>query len=113
MHIAPPRLATDAPLLGQGATPDAAVGNTLFTFMAQRYIMTFTGPLGTNLNCMQMFNLQPLVATVKNGQGIAIAVLITVDDQKRCFNALGIASPIDVCAGATSTSPMTGSSPSH
>jgi hypothetical protein len=110
MHVAPPRLATDARLLGQGVTPDAAVGNTLFTFMAQRYVMTFTGPLGTNLNCMQMFNLQPLVATVKSGEGVAIAVLITVNDQKRCFNALGIASPINVCAGATSTSPTTGSS---
>ncbi|HEU5229605.1 MAG TPA: hypothetical protein VFU49_17440, partial [Ktedonobacteraceae bacterium] len=43
MQIAPPRLAIDAPLLGRGATPSAAVANTLFTFMAQRYITTFTG----------------------------------------------------------------------
>lgn len=97
MQVAPPRLATDAPLLGQGATPDAAVGNTLFTFMAQRYVTTFTGPLGTNLNCAKMFNLQPHVATLLNGQGVAIAVLITINGQKRCFNSLGIASPIGVC----------------
>jgi hypothetical protein len=102
MQIAPPRLATDAPLLGRGATPDAAVGNTLFTFMAQRYFNTFTGPLGTNLNCLR-FRLQPLVATVKTADGVAIAVLITVNGEKRCFNSMGIESPPDVCAGATST----------
>ncbi len=106
-RIAPPRLAIDAPLLGMGATPDAAVGNTLFTFLAQRYVATFTGPLGTNLNCMNMFNLQPRVTTVKNGQGVAIAVLITVNGQARCFNALGIASPIGVCTGTSRTSPTT------
>jgi hypothetical protein len=104
MQIAPPCLATDAPLLGRGATPDAAVGNTLFTFMAQRYVTTFTGPLGTNLNCMKMFDLQPHVATVKTADGVAVAVLITVNGQKRCFNSLGMASPANVCAGATSTS---------
>lgn len=102
MRIAPPRLAIDAPLLGRGATPNAAVANTLFTFMAQRYITTFTGPLGTGLNCANMFHLQPLVATVKTADGIAIAVLITVNGQKRCFNSLGMAAPLNACAGATS-----------
>ena len=102
MKIAPPRLAIDAPLLGNGPTPDAAVGNTLFTFMAQRYLNTFTNPLGVGLNCMKMFNLQPLVATVKNGQGVAIAALITVKGRKQCFNSKGILSPLNVCSGATS-----------
>lgn len=102
MQIAPPRLAIDAPLLGKGATPDAAVGNTLFTFLAQRYIATFTGPLGANLNCIR-FHLQPLVATVKAG-GVAVAVLITVKGKPRCFNSRGMAASANVCAGATSTS---------
>lgn len=101
MQIAPPRFAIDAPLLGRGATPDAAVGNTLFTFLAQRYINTFTAPLGTGLNCLR-FHLQPLVATVRAG-GVAVDVLITVNGKKRCFNSLGIAAPINACAGATST----------
>ena len=103
MNIAPPRLAIRAPLLGNGATPNVAVGNTLFTFMAQRYVNTFVNPLGVGLNCMKMFNLQPLVATVKNGQGVAVAVLITVKGQPQCFNSRGILSPPNVCAGATST----------
>jgi hypothetical protein len=102
MKIAPPRLAIDAPLLGNGATPDAAVGNTLFTFMAQRYVNTFTNPIGVGLNCMKMFNLQPLVATVKSND-VAVAALITVNGQGQCFNSKGIASPMNVCAGATST----------
>ncbi|GHO92691.1 hypothetical protein KSF_027390 [Reticulibacter mediterranei] len=103
MQVAPPRLAINAPLLGRGATPDAAVGNTLFTFMAQRYVNTFVNPLGEGLNCMKMFHLQPLVATVKTGDDVAIAVLITVNGRQRCFNSLGIVSPIKACAGATST----------
>jgi hypothetical protein len=107
MNIAPPRLAIRAPLLGNGPTPDAAVGNTLFTFMAQRYVNTFTNPLGVGLNCMKMFNLQPLVATVKDGQGVAIAVLITVNGQKQCFNSKGILSPLSVCAGAMSSGTST------
>jgi hypothetical protein len=104
MNVAPPRLAIDAPFLGRGATPDAAVGNTLFTFMAQRYLNTFTNPLGVGLNCMKMFHLQPNVATVKTADGVAVAVLITVNGRMRCFNSLGIVSPARTCAGATSTS---------
>jgi hypothetical protein len=103
MNVAPPRLAIDAPLLGRGATPDAAVGNTLFTFMAQRYLNTFTNPLGVGLNCKNMFHLQPHVATVKTADGVAVAVLITVNGRMLCFNSLGMASPARVCAGATST----------
>ena len=96
-QIAPPRLSIDAPLLGQGATPDAAVGNTLFTFMAQRYVNTFTNPLGVGLNCMMMFHLQPMVKTLKNPQGVAVAVQITVNGQTRCFNARGMVSPLNTC----------------
>ena len=108
MNIAPPRLAIDAPLLGQGATPDPAVGNTLFTFMAQRFLNTFTNPLGTGLNCMMMFHLQPHVATLKTADGVAVAVLITVNGKMLCFNAMGIVSPPNMCAGATiTTSPST------
>jgi hypothetical protein len=104
MNIAPPRLAIDAPLLGRGATPDAGVGNTLFTFMAQRYLNTFTNPLGEGLNCMKMFHLQPRVATVQTADGVAVAVLITVNGQTRCFNATGIISSAHTCTGATSSS---------
>ncbi len=95
-QIAPPRLATDAPLLGRGPTPDPAVGNTLFTFMAQRYVNTFTNPLGEGLACTT-FGLQPHVATLKNAQGVAIAVTITVNGQMRCFNSRGMVSPMNIC----------------
>jgi hypothetical protein len=111
MNVAPPRLAIDAPLLGRGATPDPAVGNTLFTFMAQRYVNTFTNPLGIGLNCMKMFNLQLNVATVQTADDVAVAVLITVNGQMLCFNSLGIRSPAGVCAGATSTPTTTTISP--
>ncbi len=97
MQVAPPRLATDAPLLGQGATPNPGVGNTLFTFMAQRYVNTFTNPLGEGLNCAKRFHLNPNVATRQNRDGVAIAVLITVNGHKRCFSSTGIESPMKMC----------------
>jgi hypothetical protein len=98
-QIAPPRLATDARLLGRAATPDAAVGNTLFTFMAQRYVNSFTNPLGEGLNCKNGFDLNPRVATRQNGDGVAVAVLITVNGEKQCFNSRGIEAPRRVCKG--------------
>lgn len=100
MQVAPSRLALEASLLGRGATPAATVGNTLFTFLAQRYVTTFIGPLGANLACTR-FALQPDVATVLTGNGVAVDVLITVNGKKQCFNGLGIKSPMNVCAGAT------------
>jgi hypothetical protein len=99
-RIAPPRLATDARLLGKGGTPDPAVGNTLFTFMAQRYVDSFTNPLGEGLNCKNGFDLNPRVATRQNDNGVAVAVLITVNGKDRCFNSRGIRSPKSVCKGA-------------
>jgi hypothetical protein len=98
-QVAPPRLQTDAALTGQGQTPDPAVGNTLFTFLAQRFVNTFTGPLGTNLNCMNMFHLQPRVATHQNRNGVAISAIITTNGVEQCFNSQGIASPMSLCHG--------------
>src|SRR6266702_3304265 len=98
-QVAPPRLQIDAALTGQGQTPDPAVGNTLFTFLAQRFVNTFTGPLGANLNCMNMFHLQPRVATQQNGNGVAISAIITTNGVEQCFNSHGIASPMSLCHG--------------
>src|SRR5437764_765998 len=50
-NVAPPRLVTDALLTGAANSPDPAAGNTLFTFLAQRFQTTFEGPLGTGLQC--------------------------------------------------------------
>lgn len=96
-QVAPRRLALDAPLTGQKQPPDPAVGNTLFTFLAQRYVNTFTGPLGTNLACQQQFHLQPRVATQQDGNGVAISAIIKTNGRKQCFNSQGIASPMSLC----------------
>ncbi len=98
-QVAPPRLQIDATLTGQMQSPDPAVGNTLFTFLAQRFVTTFTGALGTGLNCMNMFDLKPRVVTQQDGNGVAISAIITINGVDQCFNSQGIVSPMSLCNG--------------
>lgn len=62
------RIASDAPLTVKGATPDPATGNTLFTFLAQRYVNSYT-----NLNCQNLLGSPSPIATVQNNNGAAIS----------------------------------------
>ncbi|QBD77863.1 hypothetical protein EPA93_18440 [Ktedonosporobacter rubrisoli] len=96
-QVAPARLRADAELLGRSQSDNPAVGNTLFTFMAQRYVNTFTLPVGTGLNCQKMFNLQPRVVTQQNKDGVAVSAIITFNGKGQCFNSRGEASSMDVC----------------
>jgi hypothetical protein len=57
-------------LLATGTSPVPAVGNNLFTFMANRLNMSFT-----NLNC-QNFGLANPVTVTLDGNGAAIAATI-------------------------------------
>ena len=58
-----------------GGTPVAAVGNNLFTFLANRLLMSFT-----NLNC-QNFGLKNPVTVTLDGNGVAIAATLNVTQQ--------------------------------
>jgi hypothetical protein len=62
-------------LLATGTSPVAAVGNNLFTFMANRLNMSFT-----NLNC-QNFGLANPVTVTLDGNGVAIAATINATSQ--------------------------------
>ena len=63
-----PRIALDAPLTGPLTSPDPAVGNNLLTFLAQRFVNSYT-----NLNCQQLLGKPSPIATVQNGDGVAIS----------------------------------------
>ena len=62
-------------LLATGTSPVPAVGNNLFTFLANRLNMSFT-----NLNC-QNFGLTNPVTVTLDGNGVAIAATINATQQ--------------------------------
>ena len=94
-NVAPPRLVTDALLTGAANSPDPAAGNTLFTFLAQRFQTTFEGPLGTGLQCTAA-NQGPVQAQ-KDANGVAISATITVNGQTQCFDSMGNKVDMAVC----------------
>jgi hypothetical protein len=75
MNIQSVFLNTNQALLATGGTPVAAVGNNLFTFLANRLAMSFT-----NLNC-QNFGLTNPVTVTLDGNGVAIAATLNVTQQ--------------------------------
>ncbi len=72
-QIAPQRLMLDAPLTMVRPSPDLAVGNTLATFLAQRFVTAF----GANgLNCTGLFNMKAPIQVQVDGNGVAISATI-------------------------------------
>jgi hypothetical protein len=63
-----PRIVLDAPFTVQTATPDDATGNNLFTFLAQRFVNSYT-----NLNCQQLLGQPSPIATTQNANGAAVS----------------------------------------
>jgi len=75
VNIQTPFLAANAALLSTGQAPVTAVGNNLFTFMANRLSMSFT-----NLGC-QNFGLTNPVTVTLDGNGAAIAATFNTTRQ--------------------------------
>jgi hypothetical protein len=75
VNIQTPFLNTNQALLATGTSPVPAVGNNLFTFMANRLSMSFT-----NLNC-QNFGLTDPVTVTLDGNGVATAATFNVTQQ--------------------------------
>lgn len=63
-----PRIVMDAPLTAKVAPPDPAVGNTLFTFLAQRFVTSYM-----NLNCQQALGKPSPIATTQDNNGVAVS----------------------------------------
>lgn len=61
------RIVLDAPWTVKMTTPDPATGNTLFTFLAQRFVNAYT-----MLNCQQLLGRTNPIATTQDGNGVAI-----------------------------------------
>nr|BBH93828.1 hypothetical protein KTA_20270 [Thermogemmatispora argillosa] len=73
LAIAPLRLLVDAPLTKIRPSPDPAVANSLFTFLAQRFITTFEAD---GLNCTRLLHVPDPVQVQRTPQGVAVAATI-------------------------------------
>ncbi|MBX5450155.1 MAG: hypothetical protein IRZ24_08815 [Thermogemmatispora sp.] len=73
LAIAPLRLLVDAPLTKTRPSPDPAVANSLFTFLAQRFITTFEVD---GLNCTRLLHVPDPVQVQRTPQGVAVAATI-------------------------------------
>lgn len=70
VSVGAPRIVQDAPLTVKRPPADAAVGNTLFTFLAQRFVNTYGAD---NLNCTQLLGKPSPIQTTQDGNGVAIS----------------------------------------
>jgi hypothetical protein len=77
LNVAPARLQLDkgkALTTVQGSSPDPMVANSLFTFLAQRFVATFEA---NGLNCAGLLNQKDPVTVTTQG-GVAVDATITV-----------------------------------
>ncbi len=75
LHIAPGRLLLDEPLTRQAPPADPAVANSLFTFLAQRFVTTYEA---NGLNCMKRLNQPDPVTVTTDANGVTIDATISV-----------------------------------
>jgi hypothetical protein len=74
-EIAPPRLELDRPFFEDFRSPFPELANTLFTFMALRFMGTYE-----LLNCQALLGQPDPVMLITNGQGIVIDATFQIDD---------------------------------
>ncbi len=68
-----PRILLDRPITINATTPAAAMANSLFTFLAMRFMQTYT-----NLNCQNLLNKPNPVTVQMDGNGVVISATITL-----------------------------------
>ena len=93
VNIQTPFLAANQALLATGATPVPAVGENLFTFLANRLLMSFT-----NLGC-QNFGLTNPVTVVLDGAGAAMSATLNTTPQT-ASNTTGLGGNMTGAGGA-------------
>jgi hypothetical protein len=74
LNIAPTRLLLDEPLTRQAPSADPAVANSLFTFLAQRFVTTYEA---NGLNCMKKLNQPDPVSVKTDANGLVVDATIS------------------------------------
>jgi hypothetical protein len=73
LAIGPQRLQLDSPKTLNAPTVDPAVANSLFTFLAQRYVFSYSN---NGLNCQQLLHKQDPIQVQNDNNGVAISATI-------------------------------------
>jgi hypothetical protein len=97
-------LAANQTQLATGTSPVPAVGNNLFTFMANRLSMSFT-----NLNC-QNFGLTNPVTVTLDGNGVGVAATFNTT-QQTATTTVGAGAGAGAGAGTATASPTATTAP--
>jgi hypothetical protein len=98
VNVQTPFLAANQTLLATGTSPVPAVGDNLFTFLANRLSMSFT-----NLGC-QDFGLTDPVAVTLDGNGAAAAATLSTTTQT-VTSTTGTATATPSASASASTAP--------
>jgi hypothetical protein len=106
INIAPVRLQLDEKFtMTPQPSPDPAVANSLFTFLAQRFVATY----GANgLNCAGLLKQPDPVTVTTDGNGVATAATITVPAGTGSPGTTGPAMPVKGTATSTTGTTRTG-----
>jgi len=73
-YTAPLRMLNNQAVLLNAPSAAACAANSLYTFLAQRFVMAF-GPMG--LACTSLLNVQPPISVTVDGNNVAITATIT------------------------------------
>ena len=71
LRIAPQRMLANQKALSAFASPDTGAANTLYTFLAQRFVATYQ-----LLDCTTLVNESDPVSVTLNGQGVAVRAAV-------------------------------------
>ncbi len=77
LAIAPQRIFLDANLTKVQPSPDPAMANSLFTFLAQRFVTTYEK---NGLNCMKLLDQRDPIKVKTNGDGVAVDARLRSDN---------------------------------
>ena len=105
--IGPQRIQLDTNFTQAATSPVPAVGNSLFTFLAQRFVTSY-GPNG--LNCMQLLGQPDPVTVTTDANGVAITATINVSNGGGGVAGLSCSVNGTVLAGCTGTTTINGQS---
>jgi len=89
LAISPSRMQLDARLTKARPSPDPAAANTLFTFLAQRFVTTFEE---NGLNCMKLLGQPDPIKVKTDGDGVAVDATI---------NGTTVFTPVDCSINGT------------
>ncbi len=105
LAIGPTRIQLDMQFTQGQNSPDPAAANTLFTFLAQRFVATY-GPNG--LNCVGLLNMPDPVAVTTDANGVAISATFNAGntDTQNTQNA-NPATGVNATPTAGATTPAT------